>query len=206
MPARLLLLCLLFRSSWLTVEGGRGRRRHSAASSGRTGRRGRVGRRGWWRSRATARHSGSSSAAFWGCRTLLLGSCLKPVAGASSGPTRVLLRPPCEPRGRWQARPNSHEVAPGPGPRSRAVPKRRPARGRLSLAACCRTGAPDYGARRGRGRRRCQSWSRSASSSAPKPASGPSMRNIWMVRSGSTWTWLRNASTLRPVSSSIIWL
>jgi hypothetical protein len=126
MPARLLLLCLPFRSSWLTVEGGRGRRRHSAASSGRTGRRGRVGRRGWWRSRATARHSGSSSAAFWGCRTLLLGSCLKPVAGASSGPTRVLLRPPCEPRGRWQARPNSHEVAPGPGPRSRAVPKRRP--------------------------------------------------------------------------------
>ena len=67
-------------------------------------------------------------------------------------------------------------------------------------------GGADYGARRGRGRRRCQSWSRSASSSAPKPASGPSMRNIWMVRSGSTWTWLRNASTLRPVSSSIIWL
>ena len=45
-----------------------------------------------------------------------MGSCLKPVAGASSGPTRVLLRPLCEPRGRWQARPNSHEVAPGPGP------------------------------------------------------------------------------------------
>jgi hypothetical protein len=46
MPARLLLLCLLFRSSWLTVEGGRGRRRHGAASPGRTGSRGRVGRRG----------------------------------------------------------------------------------------------------------------------------------------------------------------
>jgi hypothetical protein len=52
MSARLLLLCLLFRSSWLTVEGGRGRRRHSAASPGRTGSRGRVGRRGWWRSTA----------------------------------------------------------------------------------------------------------------------------------------------------------
>ena len=36
MPARLLLLCLLFRSSWLTVEDGRSRRRHSAASPGRT--------------------------------------------------------------------------------------------------------------------------------------------------------------------------
>jgi hypothetical protein len=35
-------------------EDGRGRRRHSAASSGRTGRRGRVGRRGWWRSVAAA--------------------------------------------------------------------------------------------------------------------------------------------------------
>ena len=54
MPARLLLLCLLFRSSWLTVEGGRGRRRHSAASPGRTGSRGRVGRRGWWRSEGAA--------------------------------------------------------------------------------------------------------------------------------------------------------
>ena len=51
MSARLLLLCLLFRSSWLTVEGGRGRRRHSAASLGRTGSRGRVGRRGRSRSR-----------------------------------------------------------------------------------------------------------------------------------------------------------
>jgi hypothetical protein len=46
-PARLLLLCLLLRSSWLTVEGDRhvGARR-SAASPGRSGRRGRVGRRG----------------------------------------------------------------------------------------------------------------------------------------------------------------
>ena len=54
MPARLLLLCLLFRSSWLTVEGGRGRRRHSAASPGRTGSRGRVGGRGCWRSEGRA--------------------------------------------------------------------------------------------------------------------------------------------------------
>jgi hypothetical protein len=54
MPSRLLLLCVLFRSSWLAVEGGRGRRRQSAASPGRTGRRGRVGRRGWWRSAAAA--------------------------------------------------------------------------------------------------------------------------------------------------------
>jgi hypothetical protein len=46
MSARLLLLCLLFKSSWLTVEGGRGRRRHSAASPGRTGSRSRVARRG----------------------------------------------------------------------------------------------------------------------------------------------------------------
>ena len=59
MPARLLLLCLLFRSSWLTVEGGRGRRRHSAASPGRTGSRGRVGRRGWWRSGAVVSMTGS---------------------------------------------------------------------------------------------------------------------------------------------------
>ena len=51
MPARLLLVCLLFRSSWLTVEGGRGRRRHSAASPRPTGSRRRVGRRGWWRSK-----------------------------------------------------------------------------------------------------------------------------------------------------------
>ena len=34
MPARMLLLCLPSRSSWLTTEGARGRRRHSAASSG----------------------------------------------------------------------------------------------------------------------------------------------------------------------------
>jgi hypothetical protein len=60
-PARLLLLCLLFRSSWLTVEGGRGRRRHSAASPGRTGSRGRVGRRGWWRSRGAASDSPTGS-------------------------------------------------------------------------------------------------------------------------------------------------
>ena len=46
MSAMLLLLCLLFRSSWLTAEGGR----QAAASPGRAGSRGRVGRRGWWRS------------------------------------------------------------------------------------------------------------------------------------------------------------
>jgi hypothetical protein len=44
----------------------------------------------------------------------------------------------------------------------------------------------------------------STSSSAPNPASGPSIRNISIVRSGSTCAWLRNASTLRPVSSSIM--
>ena len=55
MPARLLLLCLLLRSSWLTV-GRRPswRRRRSAASPGRTGSRGRAGRRGCWRSAAAA--------------------------------------------------------------------------------------------------------------------------------------------------------
>jgi hypothetical protein len=36
MPARL-LLCLLFGSSWLTVEGGRGRHRHSAGIAGADG-------------------------------------------------------------------------------------------------------------------------------------------------------------------------
>ena len=44
----------------------------------------------------------------------------------------------------------------------------------------------------------------STSSSAPNPDTGPSIRNISTVRSGSTCAWLRNASTLRPVSSSII--
>jgi hypothetical protein len=53
-PARLLLLCLLLGSSWLTVDGGCGRRRQSAASPGRTGSRGRVGQRGWWRSKPAA--------------------------------------------------------------------------------------------------------------------------------------------------------
>ena len=50
------------------------------------------------------------------------------------------------------------------------------------------------------------SWLRagSTSSSAPNPASGPSVRNISIVRSGSMWAWLRKASTLRPVSSSTI--
>ena len=44
----------------------------------------------------------------------------------------------------------------------------------------------------------------STSSRAPKPDTGASNRNISTVRSGSTCAWLRNASTLRPVSSSII--
>ena len=38
----------------------------------------------------------------------------------------------------------------------------------------------------------------STSSSAPKPGTGPSIRNISIVRSGSMWAWLRNASTLTP--------
>src|SRR5438128_2319569 len=47
-------------------------------------------------------------------------------------------------------------------------------------------------------------YSRSVSSSAPKPSSGPSTKKISIVISGSTWAWLRNARTLRPVSSSIV--
>ena len=38
----------------------------------------------------------------------------------------------------------------------------------------------------------------------PNPASGPSMKKISMVMSGSTWACERNATTLRPVSSSIV--
>ena len=68
MPARLLLLYVLFRSSWLTVEGGRGRRRHRAASPGRTGSRGRVGRRGWWRSDAVATRAWATTAPIVGER------------------------------------------------------------------------------------------------------------------------------------------
>jgi hypothetical protein len=44
----------------------------------------------------------------------------------------------------------------------------------------------------------------STTSSAPNPAIGPSIRKISIVRSGSTCAWLRNASTVRPVSASII--
>ena len=44
----------------------------------------------------------------------------------------------------------------------------------------------------------------STSSNAPKPGTGPSIRNISIVRSGSICAWLRKASTLRPVSCSII--
>jgi hypothetical protein len=46
MPARLLLLCLLFRSTWLTVEAGRHVAAGAAASPGRTGSLGRIGQRG----------------------------------------------------------------------------------------------------------------------------------------------------------------
>ena len=35
------------------------------------------------------------------------------------------------------------------------------------------------------------------------PGSGPSMKKISIVMSGSTWAWLRNATTLRPVRPSI---
>jgi hypothetical protein len=74
---RLLLLCLLLRSSWLTVEGGRGRRRHSAASPGRTGRRG-VGQRGCLASR-----SGSVSrrgAVARGCRIFVMAEAMGPAS------------------------------------------------------------------------------------------------------------------------------
>jgi len=48
-PARLLLLCLLFRSSWLTVEGDRDF--GAAGVPPRPGSRCGAGRRGWWRSK-----------------------------------------------------------------------------------------------------------------------------------------------------------
>ena len=40
-------------------------------------------------------------------------------------------------------------------------------------------------------------------STAPKPSSGASTKKISIVMSGSTWAWLRKASTLRPVSRSM---
>jgi hypothetical protein len=46
----------------------------------------------------------------------------------------------------------------------------------------------------------------SVTSTAPKPSSGRSMKKISIVISGSTWAWLRNARTSRPVSSSIFCL
>jgi hypothetical protein len=49
-------------------------------------------------------------------------------------------------------------------------------------------------------------YSGSTISTAPKPSSGPSTKKISIVMSGSTWAWLRNASTLRPVRSSIVCL
>jgi hypothetical protein len=119
MPARLLLLCVLFRSSWLTVEGGRGRRRHSAASPGRTGSRGRVGRRGWWRSVATASGPVRRTPVFLGCkppiRLLLVGqTSYLWSAGDTAFPPRatVLLRRPTPlvSRGRTDAVPPSVEA------------------------------------------------------------------------------------------------
>ena len=47
-------------------------------------------------------------------------------------------------------------------------------------------------------------YSGSVTSTAPNPGSGPSMKNISTVMSGSTCAWERNATTLRPVSSSIV--
>jgi hypothetical protein len=41
-------------------------------------------------------------------------------------------------------------------------------------------------------------------STAPNPSIGLWMKKISIVMSGSTWAWLRNASTLRPVSASIV--
>ena len=41
-------------------------------------------------------------------------------------------------------------------------------------------------------------------STAPKPSSGASTKKISIVMSGSTWAWDRNATTLRPVSCSIV--
>src|SRR5690348_10452624 len=41
-------------------------------------------------------------------------------------------------------------------------------------------------------------------STAPKPGSGPSTKNISIVMSGSTWACDRKATTVRPVRSSIV--
>jgi len=119
MPARLLLLCVLLRSSWLTAEGGRDRRRHSAASPGRTGSRGRVGGRGWWRSVATASGPVRRTPVFLGCkppiRVLLVGqTSYLWSAGDTAFPPRatVLLRrqTPLVSRGRTDAVPPSAEA------------------------------------------------------------------------------------------------
>jgi hypothetical protein len=44
----------------------------------------------------------------------------------------------------------------------------------------------------------------SMTSTAPKPGSGPSTKNISTVMSGSTCAWERKATTLRPVSLSMV--
>ena len=81
-PARLLLSCLLFRSSWLTVTvdgdrhfGAAG----GAASPGRTGNRGGAGRRGWSRSGAQGMLGAVRPAA------------LSAPSGSGRGPGRVVL-------------------------------------------------------------------------------------------------------------------
>lgn len=48
-----------------------------------------------------------------------------------------------------------------------------------------------------------RSYSGCMIATAPTPSSGSSMINMSIVMSGSTCAWLRNASTLRPVSCSI---
>ena len=96
-----LLLCLLLRSSWLTVEGGRGRRRHSAASPGRRDSCDRVRGRGCWRSVAAASGPVRRTPVFLGCKPpirLLLGGQTSYVwsAGDTGFPplATVLLRRP----------------------------------------------------------------------------------------------------------------
>ena len=112
-------MCVLLRSSWLAAEGGRGRRRHSVASPGRTGSRGRVGRRGWWRSVAAASGPVRRTPIFLGCkppiRLLLVGqTSYLWSAGDTAFPPRatVLLRRPTPlvSRGRTDAVPPSAEA------------------------------------------------------------------------------------------------
>ena len=90
-----------------------------------------------------------------------------------------------------------------PGERFRLSPPVQPV-AHLQLAVAF--GIPDsrIDAQRTRRRWRPSDYSGSVTSTAPKPASGPSTKKISIVMSGSTWAWLRNARTLRPVSSSTV--